>query len=65
MLLMILPTTSTFDGADVWPEVPLKMRTFSKSTPAGGGSCASTAWVTRQLRTNGTYFSPMMLKSVA
>ena len=36
IVLMMLPTTRTLDGPESWPSVvPLKMRTFSKSTPAG------------------------------
>ncbi len=34
IVLITLPTTSTFDGAESRPEVPSKMRTFSKITPA-------------------------------
>jgi hypothetical protein len=43
IVLMTLPTTRTFEGADNWLAVPLKTRTFSNSTAVGAAGSAGWA----------------------
>ena len=50
MVLICLPTTSTFDGAESSTDLPLKMRTFSKMTPVAWGEAAEAASMALQLK---------------